>query len=156
MNATPEIKRITKSEFDAMNPSRRLFAHDYPRRFAAIDFGGTLGAFGLSWRSDGIEPQIEVSDDGKAVWIGVDQFIAAIDVRHAHVAVSMPLNGNLLHLILEGDTAAVLTDDGALLFGSDFKVIKSEGLPDLPESASLEGGVLSVQFMDGDSIKLHI
>lgn len=156
MSVTPEIKHITKSEFEATAPARRLFAHDYPRRFAAIDFGEEIGTFALSWRSDSIEPQIGASDDGRVVWVGVDQYVAAIDVWRSQVVVSMPLGSNLLHLIVKGDTAAALTDDGALLFGSDFKLLKSESLPDLPESASLEDGVLSIQLMDGNSIRLHI
>ncbi|HEY9821918.1 MAG TPA: hypothetical protein V6D35_14280, partial [Candidatus Sericytochromatia bacterium] len=127
------IQIIGESEFKKIEASRRAIAHDYARKFAVLDLGEILGCYGLSWRSELIEPIVEVSTDGLTVWLGVDQQVAAIYMSQGQIRLSLPLNSNLVQILVGDKLTAVLTEDEVLLFNPDFSIRLIKGLPDLAE-----------------------
>ena len=149
------IQIIGESEFKKIEASRRAIAHDHARRFAVLDLGDTLGCYGLSWRSELIEPIVEVSTDGLTVWVGVDQQVAAICLSQGQIRLSLPLNSNLVQIRVGDKLTAVLTEDEVLLFNPDFSIRLIKGLPDLAEEIVMvdESG-LEIRLMSGESLFL--
>jgi hypothetical protein len=149
------IQIIGESEFKKIEASRRAIAHDYARKFAVLDLGEILGCYGLSWRSELIEPIVEVSTDGLTVWLGVDQQVAAIYMSQGQIRLSLPLNSNLVQILVGDKLTAVLTEDEVLLFNPDFSIRLIKGLPDLAEEIVMvdESG-LEIRLMSGESLFL--
>jgi hypothetical protein len=79
------IQIIEELEFKKIEASRRAIAHDHDRKFAILDLGVTLNCYGLSWRSELVEPIVELSSDELAVWVGVDQQVAAICLSQGQI-----------------------------------------------------------------------
>lgn len=149
-----KTRKISQADFNDVDPVRKLIVHDHARRFAFMDLDQPLGTFALSWRSDTIEPVIEQS--GFALWVGVDQHIAAIDLKNGHVALSLPLNSNLLQVrTIEGGLVAALTETEVILFNSNFSIRLMNGLPDLPNLISVERQLVTIQLVDGTTMKLN-
>jgi hypothetical protein len=149
------IQIIGESEFKKIEASRRAIAHDYARKFAVLDLGDSLSCYGLSWRSELIEPIVEVSTDGLTVWLGVDQQVAAIYMSQGQIRLSLPLNSNLVQILVGDKLTAVLTEDEVLLFNPDFSIRLIKGLPDLAEEIVMvdESG-LEIRLMSGESLFL--
>ena len=68
-----KIKTIDESEFCKLEGSRQVISHEFARKFAVVDLDNPLGCYGISWRSDLVEPSITLSHSGITIWIGVDQ-----------------------------------------------------------------------------------
>ena len=149
------IQIIGESEFKKIEASRRAIAHDYARKFAVLDLGDSLSCYGLSWRSELIEPIVEVSTDGLTVWLGVDQQVAAIYMSQGQIRLSLPLNSNLVQILVGDKLTAVLTEDEVLLFNPDFSIRLIKGLPELAEEIVMvdESG-LEIRLMSGESLFL--
>jgi hypothetical protein len=149
------IQIIGESEFKKIEASQRVIAHDYARKFAVLDLGDSLSCYGLSWRSELIEPIVEVSTDGLTVWLGVDQQVAAIYMSQGQIRLSLPLNSNLVQILVGDKLTAVLTEDEVLLFNPDFSIRLIKGLPDLAEEIVMvdESG-LEIRLMSGESLFL--
>ncbi|MEW6493163.1 MAG: hypothetical protein AB1589_11745 [Cyanobacteriota bacterium] len=149
------IQIIEESEFNKIEGSRRAIAHDNARKFAVLDLGDTLGCYGLSWRSELVEPIVELSTDKRAVWVGVDQQIAAICLSQGQIHLSLALNSNLVQLLTENKYTAVLTEDEVLLFNPDFSIRLIKGLPDLTEEIVVVKSGLEIHLMSGESLFLN-
>ena len=149
------IQIIEELEFKKIDASRRAIAHDYARKFGVLDLGDSLSCYGLSWRSELIEPIVEVSTDGLTVWLGVDQQVAAIYMSQGQIRLSLPLNSNLVQILVGDKLTAVLTEDEVLLFNPDFSIRLIKGLPDLAEEIVMvdESG-LEIRLMSGESLFL--
>jgi len=149
------IQIIGESEFKKIEASRRAIAHNDARKFAVLDLGDPLCCYGLSWRSELIEPIVEVSTDGLTVWVGVDQQVAAICLSQGQIRLSLPLNSNLVQILVGDKLTAVLTEDEVLLFNPDFSIRLIKGLPDLAEEIVMvdESG-LEIRLMSGESLFL--
>ena len=149
------IQIIGESEFKKIEASRRAIAHNDARKFAVLDLGDPLCCYGLSWRSELIEPIVEVSTDGLTVWVGVDQQVAAICLSQGQIRLSLPLNSNLVQILVWDKLTAVLTEDEVLLFNPDFSIRLIKGLPDLAEEIVMvdESG-LEIRLMSGESLFL--
>jgi hypothetical protein len=147
------IQIIGESEFKKIEASRRAIAHNDARKFAVLDLGDPLCCYGLSWRSELIEPIVEVSTDGLTVWVGVDQQVAAICLSQGQIRLSLPLNSNLVQILVWDKLTAVLTEDEVLLFNPDFSIRLIKGLPDLAEEIVMvdESG-LEIRLMSGESL----
>jgi len=147
------IQIIGESEFKKIEASRRAIAHNDARKFAVLDLGDPLCCYGLSWRSELIEPIVEVSTDGLTVWVGVDQQVAAICLSQGQIRLSLPLNSNLVQILVGDKLTAVLTEDEVLLFNADFSIRLIKGLPDLAEEIVMvdESG-LEIRLMSGESL----
>ena len=148
------IQIIEELEFKKIEASRRAIAHDYARKFAVLDLGEILGCYGLSWRSELIEPIVEVSTDGLTVWLGVDQQVAAIYMSQGQIRLSLPLNSNLVQILVGDKLTAVLTEDEVLLFNPDFSIRLIKGLPDLAEEIAIDKSGLAIRLMSGESLFL--
>ena len=148
------IQIIGESEFKKIQASRRAIAHDHARKFAVLDLGDTLGCYGLSWCSELIEPMVELSSDELAVWVGVDQQIAAICLSQGQISLSLVLNSNLVQILIADRLTAVLTEDEVLLFNPDFSIRLIKGLPDLAEEIAMVQSGLEIRLMSGESLIL--
>ena len=149
------IQIIGESEFKKIEASRRAIAHNDARKFAVLDLGDPLCCYGLSWRSELIEPIVEVSTDGLTVWVGVDQQVAAICLSQGQIRLSLPLNSNLVQILVGDKLTAVLTEDEVLLFNPDFSIRLIKGLPDLAEEIVMadESG-LEIRLLSGKRLFL--
>jgi hypothetical protein len=147
------IHDISESEFEKTEGVRKLILHDNSRRFACIDLGPPLGAYVLSWRSDRIEPALLESKDGSAFWIGVDQRLAAVDLKTGCIVLSLALNSSLLQLTVQKALVAVLTESELLLFNTDFSIRLLETLPDLPDSVSFDGPLATIGLVNGHEFR---
>lgn len=63
---------INEENFNQIEGVRQIIVHDHSWRFSRLDLG-EIGWYGLSWRSESIEPVIELSPDGSTLWIGIDE-----------------------------------------------------------------------------------
>ncbi|HEY9611247.1 hypothetical protein [Allocoleopsis sp.] len=151
------IQIIGESEFKKIEAARRALAHAHARKFAVLDLGNTLGLYGLSWCSELVEPIVELSLDKRAVWVGVDQQIAAICLSQGQIRLSLALNSNLVQILVGAKLTAVLTEDEVLLFNPDFSIRLIKGLPDLAEEIVMtnESG-LEIWLMSGESLFLDM
>ncbi len=149
------IQIIEELEFKKLEASRRAIAHAHARKFAVLSLGDTLGCYGLSWRSELVEPIVELSSDERAVWVGVDQQIAAICLSQGQIRLSLALNSNLVEIRIGDKFTAALTEDEVLLFNPDFYIRLIKGLPDLAEEIVMvdESG-LEIRLMSGESLFL--
>ena len=148
-----QIQILEELEFKNVEASRRVIAHDHARKFAILDLGDTLGCYGLSWRSEFVEPIVELSPDEQTVWLGVDQQVAAICLFSGKIRLSLALNSNLIQILNRDRLTAVLTEDEVLLFNPDFSIRLIKGLPDLAEEIVMvnESG-LEIRLMSGKSL----
>jgi hypothetical protein len=147
------IQIIEELEFKKIEASRRAIAHDHARRFAVLDLGDTLGCYGLSWRSELVEPIVELSSDELTVWVGVDQQVAAICLSQGQIRLSLAFNSNLVQILVGDKFTTTLTEDEVLLFNPDFSIRLIKGLPDLAEEIVMvdESG-LEIRLMSGKSL----
>jgi hypothetical protein len=149
------IQIIGESEFKKIEAFRRAIAHDYARKFAVLNLGDSLGCYGLSWRSELVEPIVQLSSDELAVWVGVDQQIAVICLSQAEICLSLLLNSNLVQILVGDNLTAVLTEDEVLLFNPDFSIRLIKGLPDLAEEiVMVDESSLEIRLMSGESLFL--
>ena len=149
------IQIIEELEFKKIEASRRAIAHDHARKFAVLDLGDTLGCYGLSWRSELIEPIVERSADKQTVWVGVDQQVTAICLSQGQIRLSLVLNSNLVQILIGDRLTAVLTEDEVLLFNPGFSIRLIKGLPDLAEEIVLIKSGLEIRLMSGESLFLN-
>ena len=147
------IQIIEELEFKKIEASRRVSTHDYTRKFAVLDLGDSLSCYGLSWQSELVEPIVELSSDERAVWVGVDQQVAAICLSQGQIRLSLALNSNLVQILVGENLTAVLTEDEILLFNPDFSIRLIKGLPDLAEEIVMadESG-FEIRLMSGESL----
>lgn len=150
-----KIYNVPESHFNALNGPWQLIAHDHAHRFAVLELRERGTAFGLSWRSDTIEPVVEASGDGSAVWVGVDQHLAVIETRSERICLSLPLNSNLLQLAIKENVVVVLTEGEVILFNVDFSIRFIKGLPDLPDTVSIEDQRVTIRLVDGGVLRFH-
>lgn len=146
------IQIIGESEFKKIEASRRAINHDHARKFAILALGDTLGCYGLSWRSELVEPIVELSSDELAVWVGVDQQVAAIGLSQGQIRLSLALNSNLVQILVGDKLTAVLTEDEILLFNPDFSIRLIKVLPDLAEEIAMVESGLEIRLMSGGSL----
>lgn len=148
------IQIIDESEFNKIEGSRRAIAHPHARQFAVLNLGDALGCYGLSWRSELVEPIVELSTDKRAVWVGVDQQVTAICLSQGQIHLSLALNSNLVQILTGNKHTAVLTEDEVLLFNPDFSIRLIKGLPDLAEEIVMVKSGLEIHLMSGKSLFL--
>ncbi|MBE9018602.1 hypothetical protein IQ272_21095, partial [Chroococcidiopsidales cyanobacterium LEGE 13417] len=114
-----KIRNISGAEFSQIDGSRQVFVDEHPRRFASLDLGERVGVYGLGWNSQPINPEIVVSADGQTVWVGVDQYLVAIDRSTGQKRVALKLRSNLLEIIAAQKFIAVHAETEVLLFNAD-------------------------------------
>jgi hypothetical protein len=86
-----KTKNIEQSKFNEIDKIRQIIVQEDARRFLLIDLGEKLGCYGLSWRSDLIEPIFVTSPSQQILWIGIDQQLAALNLNGGNILVSLPL-----------------------------------------------------------------
>ncbi|AFY83068.1 hypothetical protein [Oscillatoria acuminata] len=150
-----QILAITEVDFYKIDRCRRVISHDCAQKFAAIDLGVPLGCYGLSWRSDILEPIIVRSPDRLTVWIGVDQQLAAISLDEGRIIVALPLTDYLVQIVAIADVIAVLTQEKVLLFNPGGSIRFSDDLPDQGIGMTVEGENLVIQMLEGESLTLN-
>jgi len=149
------IQELSSNDFYSVSQSRRIITHEHPRRFAVIDPGGNCGVYGLSWRSNKIEPVIKVAAE-RFLWVGVDQGLAAVDLKTGEVRLSLSLNSNLLQLLVEDDLVVALNETEAIFFNANLSIRFIKGLPDVPDSLSLNNHQATIRLIDGQHIVFNV
>ena len=86
---------------------------------------------------------------------GVDQHLAVIDTSRERVSLSLPLNSNLLQVAVRKNVVVVLSEGEALLFNTNFSIRFIKGLPDLPDTVSIENQRVTIRLVDGSACRFH-
>ena len=150
-----EIQSIDESLFNKIDGIRQIIAHDHARRFALINLN-EIGDYGISWRSDLIEPIVTLSYDQLTTWIGVDRQLAAIEINHGRISVALSLTSNIVQILALPSLTAVLTELELLLFNMDKSIRCIKGLPDISSQISAYGKNLVIKSLEGDNLILDI
>lgn len=150
-----QLKVITKTEFDKLDISRQLLVNDHPHQYAVVDLGNTMGCYGLAWRSHQIKPIIQLSENQKEAWLGVDQKLARINLLDGSIGLLMKLQAPLLKILIVDNLVAVLTELEVLLFNSNGLLKCFLGLSDLAEDISFEKGNFLINLFDGTILTLN-
>lgn len=149
------LTKITDREFQEFESSRQLEFHDYPREFARLELGKDLGEYGLGWGSEMIEPAIQITDDDRYLWLGIDFKLVAFDRSDASLILSMPLHTPVLEILSVQDTIAVLTELEVILFQKNGLMKCFLGLPDLAETLEFASPNFIVKLFDGTELTVN-
>lgn len=149
-----KIQSITQSNFDKVEAIRQVIVHKHAHRFALLDFS-ELGSYGLSWRSQEVEPLVELSEAGCLVWIGIEQQLAAIDMNNGRLALVMPVTSNIIQVCAFVNFTAVLTEQEVFLFNTNGSLRFNYGLPEIGEEIKQRNENLEIKLMDGTSVRLN-
>ena len=150
-----KIDNINQSQFQKIDSIRQIIVHDYAQRFATINLHN-LGKFGISWRSDLIEPIIMFSPDESIMWVGIDQQLIAIDLKLGKISVALPLNSSLVQILALSSMTVVLTELEVFLFNLDNSIRCIKGLPDIGSEISIYDKDLLITLLNGDVLILNI
>lgn len=151
-----KLRSISEQEFNQIEGCHQIIAQEYARKFAVLDLGD-VGSYGLGWNSSEIiEPELELSPDGMTAWVGVNQYLVAIDMPTGRIRVSVKLHSNLLEIIAVERMTAARAETEILLFNPDFSIFVDEGFPDITEEISIVGDKLEIRFLEGYSLMLDI
>jgi len=150
-----KIHLISESEFNQIPAVRQIIVHEYARKFACLDLAETWGCYGISWCSELVDLNIELSTDKKLLWIGIDRQLAAICLQSGRICVAIPLTANLIEIKIIQEVTAVLTEHEILLFNSNGSLRFNHGFPDLPEQILIVDDNLAIKLMDGDCFRLN-
>lgn len=149
-----KIQTISETEFNQIESVRQVIAHEHSHKFALLNLGDRIGNYGISWRSQLVEPILQLSTNQNLVWMGVDQQLAAICLQSGRIALAMPLTSNILQILIMEPITAVLTEHEVLLFNPNGSLRFNHGLPDIPEDIAIVGTKLVIKLMEGDSLTL--
>ncbi|XGV98190.1 MAG: hypothetical protein ACAF41_04495 [Leptolyngbya sp. BL-A-14] len=153
------LQSISLEDFQAIDGVRRIIVHDHPRQFARLDLGEPLGCYGLSWRSDlpVIQPVIAYARDRQTLWVGVDQRLAAIDLRDGHICLSLALYSYLFQIVPLSDRTIILNELEVLLFNNaDCSLGHIESLPEIAADCSVTGTNLNIRLYDDRRLALNL
>lgn len=144
------ITPVSESAFTTSRPADRLIEHDHARRFGS--FLASLAAHPLliSWRSDGIDPAVEVDERGGVAWIGVDQRIACVTLE-GRTLFSIGLASSVLMVKPYPQFTAILCETQLIIINHDYSIRQISDLPDAPDAVEFSGGRLVINFLDGTS-----
>jgi len=148
------IKRISELEFNQLEATRKIIVNEHSHVFGIIDLGEPLGNYGLCWGSDIITPCVELSNDRRTLWVGVDQRLAAIDLQKGHICIAMSLMMPLFQIAIADNFTAVLTELEVLLFSPNRTLTCFSVLPDLTSKISVSGSDFTIERFDGSSLFL--
>lgn len=148
-----KLRDINEDDFNKIEGVRQVIVHDHPWRFSILDLG-EIGWYGLSWRSESIDPVIEPSPDGSTLWIGIDEQVVAICLDTDRIGLKLPLFYSFFDFTFCGSTTAVLTELEVLLFSSNFLLGARHGLPEIADEAVAFGDRLVIRLLDGESLTI--
>ncbi|MGK7900320.1 MAG: hypothetical protein AB4352_02700 [Hormoscilla sp.] len=153
-----KLQHISQAEFNQIEGVRRIIVHDCPHQFALLDLGEPLGHYGISWRSSPIiQPVIIPSKDELTLWVGVDQHLAAIDLRSGRIRLSMAMHENIFNIFTMEFRTIVLTELELLLFNNhDCSIESIEDLPEIAAGMTVAGSDLVIGLIDGRSLTLNL
>jgi len=146
---------ISKNEFENYPPAQRLFTHDNARRFACIELPGSQHAAVFSWRSDTIEPAVIVDSSGNAMWIGIDDHLAAI-TDDGQILFSLGLTSQLLTVELKEDTIVAICELQAVVVHSNGAIEAIVDFPDAVEDFRIANRSVLVSLMNGSVVEFSI
>lgn len=150
-----QLQIIEESDFNQLDPVRQVIVHDYPQKFARLNIEGTLGSYGISWRSELIEPITKVSTAQNVVWIGVDEQLAAICLNRGNIRLVLTLNNYIFQILIVDNITAVLTEDEVWLFNPTLSIRYIKALPDIAAEMLVKGTDLVIQLITGESWLLN-
>ena len=152
-----KLRSISEQEFNSYEGCRQIIAEEHARQFAALDLGGNLGSYVLGWNSSKIiEPELELSPDGITAWIGINQYVAAINLSTGHICVAVKFHTNILEIIALERLTAVRAETEVLLFNPDCTIFFNEGFPDITEEISFVDNKLEIRFLEEYSLMVDL
>jgi hypothetical protein len=150
-----EILPISQFQFQQLPGVRQIISHDYARKYGAIVLEN-LETFGLSWRSERVDPIAQLSADKTIVWLGVDQQLIALSLHQGRICVALPLSSNIVQVLTADSFTAVLTELEVLIFNPDHSIRYSQGLPDIGSEMVLHDRNVDIELIDGNHLILDV
>jgi hypothetical protein len=139
---------ISEIEFLSADPIFRVIVHDYPRKFGALRLPDISHVLTLSWRSDLIEPIIEI--DSSLVWIGVDQRIVCVSPL-GNILFSMGLDSFILQIKHFQVCTVALCETHLIAINHDSYTLRRIcHLRDIPVSVEIKDNELLVKYISGE------
>jgi hypothetical protein len=151
----PTLTEISELSFADTPSWNRVVEHTEARRYAILNAGLRRGNLGIAWRSDQIEPLVRQSLSGERWWIAIDQAVASIDMKSERVVLILPLNSNVLDMVVRDLFVVVLCETEAVVLNTDGSIRLIRSLPDLPDSVIDSNGEMGVALSDGNVIMLR-
>lgn len=97
---------------------------------------------------------IELSTDGRTLWIGVDQKLAAIDMQRGNICIAMSFTTPIFQILIVDNLTAILTELEVLLFSSTRSLTCFQVLPDLSSNISVSGSDFVISMFDNTNLLL--
>jgi len=145
-----KLQEISAEKFRLLDPSQRIISHDHARRFALLELD-LPAAYGLSWRSEGISPLLELSQNAQRAWLGVDQQVAAINLLTGEVLLKLPFHSHILNIVFGQNVTIVVTDIDFSVFNADLSLRLVADIPDIPGVMSIDKGIFTVKLINGST-----
>jgi hypothetical protein len=149
------IQPISESQFQQLEGVRQIVAHDSSGQFALLDLGESLGSYGLAWKSDKLEPIVVASATQNAVWIGVEQQLAAISLKTGQIFVRLPFCTYIVQILSLPEVTAVLAEEEVVLFNPGGSIRFSDNLPDQGVEMSVVGENIAIALLEGDTLQIN-
>lgn len=147
---------ISEQEFNQIDGCRQIIADEHARRFAVLDLGNPHGCYGIGWNSELIDPEVVCSADERTIWVGVDQYLAAIDRLTGRIRISVKLQANLFEIMEMEKLIVVRAETEVLVFNPDFSILFDEIFLNVTEEILITGDDLMVRFMEGDVVMVNL
>jgi hypothetical protein len=146
------LKVASEKEFKDIDCARRIISHDHPRKFAFLEIDESHGSYGLSWRSDIIEPVIV--NETCTIWVGVDQQLVAISKSRGNIIFALQLSSNLVDIANNNSKIAALTESELLIFNNDGSLSQIKALPEIGSGLSVSNEGFCVEMIDGEKLNI--
>lgn len=150
-----EIKQISESDFNQIESIRQIVAHDYSHQFAQLDLGEHLGIYGLSWRSQLVDPIVKQDKQNNTIWVGVDLQLSALNLKTGRLVVAIPLTAYIVEILIMDEVTVAITENEVLIFNPGGALRDRCGLPDIPEDISVVDTNLVITTLSGDCVSIN-
>ena len=145
---------INKAEFGLIDGARRIVNSHVDNRFCSINFGsiGSIGSFGLSWKSDLIEPTILFLSN--QIWIGIDQRLVCLSQETGCIVVSLVLMSNFSFFLSSKSIFIAICESDILMFNESLSLMEIINTPHIISNACVEKEMLIVNTLEGQTLSI--
>jgi len=96
-----------------------------------------------------------VSPTQNAVWIGVEQQLAAISLKNGQILVRLPFCTYIVQILSLPEVTAVLAEEEIVLFNPGGSIRFSDNLPDQGLEMSVLGDNIAIALLEGETLQIN-
>ncbi|WP_010582385.1 hypothetical protein [Schlesneria paludicola] len=151
----PLLHEITESAFLEADAGRRLFSHEYARRFAIIKLDAITEPWALSWCSDVIQPNTIVDNVSGITWIAVDERIAGLSMN-GQIVFALATSTAVLSVQTFSSGVVVISESQAFVINRTCSIRSLIDFPDIAFDFELDNDDLRVELADGSKMTFSL